>query len=180
MQAAAQVTAHGVELTDAEHAAIEAHVEKLETFFDRVLGCRVTVSARNRRPQDGPVEYRVQILLTVPGGELAINRHFDTSLLDALQRAFRVAGRRLQDYARRLVAAEPPEARAAPGRAHVNRLFRWEGYGFLEDEEGREVYFHRNSVRGDGFDRLRVGTKVTFAEEEGDEGPQATTVQSSS
>ena len=180
MPATAQVTAHGLELTDDLRAAIQEHAEKLETFFDRLLGCRVAVSAPNRRPQDGPIAFRVRIVLTVPGGELAISRQYDTNLLDAVQRAFRAAGRRLQDYVRRLAPAEPPGAHAAPGRAHVARLFRWEGYGFLEGEDGREVYFHRNSVRGDGFDRLRVGTKVTYAEEEGDKGPQASTVQASS
>jgi cold shock CspA family protein len=39
------------------------------------------------------------------------------------------------------------------------------------------VYFHRNSVVGDGYSRLRVGSRVTFAEEMGEKGAQASTVK---
>lgn len=51
-------------------------------------------------------------------------------------------------------------------------------YGFLRTlDTGREIYFHRNSVSDRDFERLEVGTGVQFAEEEGEMGPQATTVQ---
>jgi cold shock CspA family protein len=50
-------------------------------------------------------------------------------------------------------------------------------YGFLATPEEREIYFHRSSVLNDAFERLKVGTEVTFAEEEGERGPQATTVK---
>jgi len=59
----------------------------------------------------------------------------------------------------------------------VSKLFAHEGYGFIATGEGREVYFHRNSVLNGGFDRLDVGTRVRFAEEAGKEGPQASTVE---
>jgi cold shock CspA family protein len=52
-----------------------------------------------------------------------------------------------------------------------------EGYGFIEASDGREIYFHRNSVLGDGFDDLEVGATVTFNEEQGERGPQASTVR---
>ena len=42
--------------------------------------------------------------------------------------------------------------------------------------DGRDVYFHRNSVLNDEFDHLEVGAEVRFAEEMGDKGPQASTV----
>jgi len=40
----------------------------------------------------------------------------------------------------------------------------------------REIYFHKNSVLGRAFPRLKVGTTVRFAEEQGERGPQASTV----
>jgi cold shock CspA family protein len=55
------------------------------------------------------------------------------------------------------------------------RLFPEDGFGFLEAPDGREVYFHRNSVL-EGFETLEVGSEVRFAEEQGIEGPQASTV----
>lgn len=176
MQTPLRVIADGLELGETERASIEAHAAKLETFFHRLLGCRVTVSAPNRWAQDGPVLYQIRIALTVPGEELVIERQPEPNLLDAIQEAFQVAGRRLQDFVRRLAPTDPPEARARPSRGRVNRLFPWEGYGFLETPDGREIYFHRNSVLMGGFERLEVGSEVRFAEEEGNEGPQASSV----
>ena len=50
-------------------------------------------------------------------------------------------------------------------------------FGFIDAGDGHEVYFHRNSVLGDEFDRLEVGNEVTFSEEAGEKGPQASTVR---
>jgi cold shock CspA family protein len=55
--------------------------------------------------------------------------------------------------------------------ARVGTLFPADGYGFLAMPDGREIYFHRDSVLHDGFDRLEVGTEVAFVEELREEGP---------
>ena len=52
-----------------------------------------------------------------------------------------------------------------------------DGYGFLESPDGRELYFHRNSVLHNEFERLELGDCVTFSEEEGQRGPQASSVK---
>ena len=49
-------------------------------------------------------------------------------------------------------------------------------FGFLQSADGREIYFHKNSVL-DGLSRLKVGTRVAFAEEADEKGPQASTVK---
>jgi cold shock CspA family protein len=56
-------------------------------------------------------------------------------------------------------------------------LFPERGYGFLTTSDGREVYFHQNSVLGNKFKDLKIGTEVRFVEEPGDKGPQASTVR---
>jgi cold shock CspA family protein/ribosome-associated translation inhibitor RaiA len=170
-----QIISQGINLSPAEELMIREHAERLETFFDRLVGCRVTVAVPNRRPQGEPLQYDVRIDLTVPGDELAIKRQPHDDLTTAIQDAFRAAGRRLQDYAAR--APLPRGDREAPPRGRVARLFPWEGYGFLETDDGREIYFNRNSVLHDGFDRLEVGSQVRFAEEDGEKGPQASTVE---
>jgi cold shock CspA family protein/ribosome-associated translation inhibitor RaiA len=177
MQIPLQIVAQGLELDERTEEVIRAHADKLETFFDRIMGCRVTVSVPNRWPQGNPLTHRVRIDLTVPRGELVVRRQPHPILLDAIQDAFRVAGRRLQDYARELPDGVSPQARARPARAQVVRLFPWEGYGFLRTPDGKELYFHRNSVLRGGFGRLEVGTEVRYAEEEGDHGPQASSVE---
>jgi cold shock CspA family protein len=59
----------------------------------------------------------------------------------------------------------------------VEKLFE-EGYGFLRElGDDRQVYFHRNSVQHDDFERLAIGTEVRFTPREGDDGPQASSVQ---
>jgi len=62
---------------------------------------------------------------------------------------------------------------AAHGR--VTYLDVEKEWGWIEPDDGRRVYFHRNSVLG-GVDQLEVGDEVRFTEEEGNEGPQASTV----
>jgi cold shock CspA family protein len=59
----------------------------------------------------------------------------------------------------------------------VARLDASGEFGFIEVGDGREIYFHRNSVLNGAFDRLEPGARVLFAEEVGDKGPQASTVK---
>jgi cold shock CspA family protein len=49
-------------------------------------------------------------------------------------------------------------------------------FGLIESADGLELYFHRNSVLDDPK-RLEPGARVSFAEEMGDKGPQASTVK---
>jgi cold shock CspA family protein len=59
----------------------------------------------------------------------------------------------------------------------VSKILPEEGYGFLTCEDGREIYFHENSVLNRAFSRLKVGTLASFVEEPGEKGPQASTVR---
>ena len=66
--------------------------------------------------------------------------------------------RALQDNVRRL-QGEVKQHDGAP-TASVARLDPSGDYGFLETGDGREIYFHRNSVLDPGFARLAVGARV--------------------
>jgi cold shock CspA family protein/ribosome-associated translation inhibitor RaiA len=186
--------------------AVEANIRekaaKLESFYNRIMSCRVIVEAPHRHHHKGKA-YQVRIDITVPGGELVINHapkrlkaaklppakriekdfgenhkpskhaaHEDVYV--AIRDAFNAAGRRLQDYARRQSGAVKLHESAGHGR--ISKLFPEEGYGFLETSDGREIYFHRHSVLQSAFDHIAVGTAVRFAEEIGEKGPQASTV----
>jgi len=50
------------------------------------------------------------------------------------------------------------------------------GYGFIEQEGGRDVFVHYTAIQGDGFKSLAEGQKVEFEITEGAKGPQATKV----
>jgi len=198
-----QITFRNMPPSQAMEGAIREKASKLDAFYDRIMSCRVIVEAPHRHHHKGKA-YEVRIDLTVPGGELLINRapkrleaakvrrteepekdfaerhdpskhaaHEDVYV--AIRDAFNAAGRRLQDYARRQSGAVKIHEPTA--HARVSKLFPEERYGFLETADGREIYFHCNSVLEPGFERLNVGTEVSFAEEQGEKGPQASTVR---
>lgn len=175
---------------------IRSEAAKLETFYKRIMSCRVAIKSSRHHRAGSP--YHIRIDLTVPGGELVvkheptlstrarqlgereIKKHLEARKLHkqlrlAINDAFKAAGRRLQDYARR--QRGDVKLRQSRPLAKVNQLFADEGYGFLITPEGREIYFHKDSVLNRGFGHLRVGTAVTFAEEQGEKGPQASSVR---
>jgi cold shock CspA family protein len=55
----------------------------------------------------------------------------------------------------------------------IVRLFPERGYGFIETEAQREVYFHAHAVHGIDCADLRPGMVVDLDIEAGEQGPQA-------
>jgi cold shock protein len=51
------------------------------------------------------------------------------------------------------------------------------GYGFIETDSGHDVFVHHSSIQGEGFKSLAEGDRVSFVEEKGAKGPQATNVR---
>jgi len=176
---------------------IHAQAAKLDTLYTQLMGCHVMIELPHRHHRKGN-PFHIRIDLTVPQGEIVVKhepslssqaRHLGEreigkkgelkiphkDLLLAINDAFRAAGRRLQDYARR--QRGDVKSHAPLPEARVSRILPRAGYGFLTSEDGREIYFHKNSVLGRAFPRLKVGTTVRFAEEQGEKGAQASTVR---
>jgi cold shock CspA family protein len=174
MQRPLKIISRDFPLSEAFEAEIREKASGLEHFYSHLSGCEVTVCAPaiKHHRKGGP--FTVQIRLTVPGKELAVDRQAEEELSQAIREAFAAAGRQLQDYAREQRGAV--KAHAATARGRVIRLDLKLGYGFLQASDGHKVYFHRNSVLNDRFGDLRVGGVVRFVEEEGEMGPQASTV----
>jgi CspA family cold shock protein len=47
------------------------------------------------------------------------------------------------------------------------------GFGFIEREDGPDVFVHFSAIKGDGFKPLAEGQKVEFSVSDGQKGPQA-------
>ena len=156
------------------------HVKKLERLYGRITACRVVVKGPGNRHKTGGL-YDVNIRLALPDGlEVDIGRtpkdderHSDLPF--AINDAFKRAGRRLQDSARRMEGMVKSHEGQPVGT--VVRLDPGGEFGFLRSNDGKEIYFHRNSVLDGEFSELAVGSRVVFADEIGEKGAQATTVK---
>ena len=62
----------------------------------------------------------------------------------------------------------------------ANGIVKWfnerKGYGFIEQEEGPDVFVHHSGINATGFRSLNEGDRVTFDIEEGKKGPAAVNV----
>src|SRR5665647_3579088 len=159
---------------------VAEHVKKLERLYGRITACRVVVKGPGNRHKTGGL-YDVNIRLALPDGlEVDIGRtpkederHSDLPF--AINDAFKRAGRRLQDSARRMEGMVKSHEGQPVGT--VVRLDPGGEFGFLRSNDGKEIYFHRNSVLDGEFSELAVGSRVVFADEIGEKGAQATTVK---
>ena len=50
------------------------------------------------------------------------------------------------------------------------------GYGFIEQENGQDVFVHFSAIQGDGYKSLEEGQSVQFDVSQGEKGPQAINV----
>ncbi|MEJ2053650.1 MAG: HPF/RaiA family ribosome-associated protein [Calditrichaceae bacterium] len=176
-----EISYRNVEKTTQIEKLIHEKVERLEKICDTVMSCRVAVEKTQKHMQSGN-PYRVRIEVTVPPGHTIISKrepgegdmHHDIPAV--LRDTFKAAERQLKDNSEKQhgdVKKHPIQET----QAVVDKLFHDRGYGFLKTTDDHEIYFHKNSVLHEDFNRLEIGTGVRFIEEEGDKGPQATSVQ---
>lgn len=150
MQFPLEIDFRNVDRSEALERVIEERLEKLDRFAPGVVRCKVTIESPHRHHEKGNL-YHVRVDLHVPGAEIIINRdpgqdHAHEDPFVAVRDAVNAAARKLQDYGR------------------------------ITSSDGRLIYFHRNSLLDAALEDVVVGAEVRFDEEQGDKGPQATTV----
>jgi len=170
MQIPMQITLRDIPQSEAIESRICSKVKKLEEFYPRMTSCRVVMEMPHKHKHQGKL-INVSIDIILPQGEVAVNRHSSEDAYVAIRDAFDAAGRRLEDYARRQRSDVKQHQKATHG--HVARVFEDEGYGFIETEDGQELYFSSENLVDAKLDHLQPGVEVQFIEDAGAEGLQA-------
>jgi len=173
-----QINFRNLEPSEAIEAAVQKRAAKLDRFYADIMSCRVTVEAPHKHQHKGKL-YSVKVDVTVPDDELVVSRTPDQNqahedVYVALRDAFDAMARRLEDYVR--IRRGKTKAHEVPPHGRISELYPMLDYGRIATPDGRDIYFHRNSILNAEFDDLELGDEVRFAEEPGDEGPKATTV----
>jgi len=62
----------------------------------------------------------------------------------------------------------------------TNGIVKWfndgKGFGFIEQEDGADVFVHHSAINADGFKSINEGDRVSFDIEQGQKGPAAANV----
>jgi cold shock CspA family protein/ribosome-associated translation inhibitor RaiA len=181
MQTAPELIFHDIERSAWVENYILERVQRLDRFAEGITSCRVSLAQDQASHHKGN-RYSVMVEVRMPPNhDLAarkakVIREMQTQLPALINLAFGAMERQLKKTAElRRGAVKHPDN----GQPHgiVEKLFD-EGYGFLRAvDDDRQVYFHRNSVLHGDFERLAIGTEVRFTPQDGDDGPQASSVQ---
>jgi ribosomal subunit interface protein len=185
MEVPLRLTFKNLDPSDAVASHVRELLGRLQKFHPRIVSCLVIIEVPHRNHQKGNL-YLIHIILNIPGGELAVKQHQKLAVANqdiyvAINEAFDRAKRALEEH-NRIQQGQVKRHSSNYSRGQVVRLFSNEegdyenDYGFLETEDGRDIYFHRHAVIGKHYDQLEIGTEVRFIEEQGDCGPQASTV----
>jgi ribosomal subunit interface protein len=181
MQIQPEIKFHGVERTPWVETYIGERVQRLERFAEGITSCHVTLTQEQASHTKGN-RYSVMVEVRLPpNNDLAVRKMKDIRDMRAqLPALINLAFGAIERQLKKAAALRREEKLRADGEqphGMVEKLFA-EGYGFIRTvDDDRQYYFHRNSVLHDDFDRLAVGTEVRFSAEEGDKGPQASSVQ---
>ncbi|MFW5729474.1 MAG: cold shock domain-containing protein, partial [Spirochaetota bacterium] len=160
---------------------VNGEVNHLEEVNDHISSCRVSIEKPNEHIRSGS-PYRVRIDVTVPPRHEIVSKQepgqgdMHEALSTVILNVFDGARRQLQELNERQ-GDHVKRDREPETNAIVNKVFHDEGYGFLKSLEGRDIYFHRNSVLNNDFDRLAKGTGVYYSEEMGEKGLQASSLR---
>ncbi|AQT67872.1 Cold shock-like protein CspB [Anaerohalosphaera lusitana] len=182
MQGPTEITFKDVTKTPELEDLINGKIAKLEKICPQMISCRVMVECPQKHPDTGN-PHRVRIDVTVPPSQEIVAKQsasegdMHTPLETVINNTFKAAEKQLK----KLSEKEKGQVKIHPEQqvmGIVTKIFADEDYGFIRTvDTGDDVYFHKNSVLHDDYDRLNVGTGVRFVVHMGEKGPQASSVE---
>ncbi|MDP1731056.1 MAG: cold shock domain-containing protein [Devosia sp.] len=179
MEIPIQIGFRGMDTAPEIEEMLSRHLKALENRFGRITSGRLVLTGPGQHHRTGGL-YDVHVQLTLPDGKsVAVARTDDgderySNLHFAINDAFKRARRRLQDQVRRLQNQMKHHEPLPLGT--VARIDPSGDLGFIATAGGQDIYFHKNSVVGPMAD-FEPNVRVSYVEQEGEKGPQASTVK---
>lgn len=179
MQVPLQITFRNMETSESLESYIRERAAKLDSSCENMVSCRVVVEAPHKHQRKGGL-FHATIDITLPRETIVINREPDQhkSYHDAyvvVRDVFDSAQRKLREVVDRQKGEVKAHGEMPQGK--ITELYPYEDYGRIVTAAGDDIYFHRNSLINADFAGLSIGDAVRFVEEQGDNGPQATSVR---
>ena len=170
-----QIESRNVDMTPRWKTEIEQRMEGLQVGHDDLIHGRMTITKNKHHKKDARVAEAL-VLVTLPGRHTITARKEEKTFEEAIRAAFSAVEIELQKYRDKCGVTEVRTEPIPPLRGAISKLFPQEGYGFILQDGGGEVYFHKNALRGLRFQDLNDGTEVMFNAAHGGKGEHATVV----
>lgn len=179
MQREPSITWHKIQKSEAVDAVIQKRIASIEKFCPEAIGLRVVLDAP-QKPRNAARGFDVRLHLSLPGPDLDVARsvrqgHASDDLMRAVNAAFTALEQQLKESRRKLGGLE---VKHHPVILHgeIIEIEPELGYGFLRADDGKEVYFQKDSLVAGRWDDLERGVRLRFREQAGAQGPFAVDV----
>jgi ribosomal subunit interface protein len=177
MQTLPIITFRNLETSPAVEAVVDKRIAALEHFSDRITGCEVILEAVQKRKLNARA-FSVRVNVQLPGPDLSVTRTVaqgtaQDDLLLAVNRAFTAAEKQLKKQ-RDVLGRVEVKHHAPEVHGVITELEPELGFGWLKSDDGREVYFQRDSLVAGEWDALERGARMRLRVMEGEKGPFAT------
>lgn len=180
MEIPLEIAFKGIDSSDPVQDRIRQEASQLNRYRGRVTSIRVTIEKpHHEHHRKAPFDVRIHLGLRGPQAVDVshepgnFQNHQDP--LIAIRDAFAAALKQLEHILQKQTQKMRWLRDVSPfGR--VTKLFPEDGYGFIEIEDGTEVYFSRRGVLKPGYDWLTIGTEVRFNVRMSEFGPYASSI----
>ncbi len=172
-----KVEGRNLDLRKSWQEKIEEEKERLGRHHPGLVhNLRISIEATSHQKQGG---HEVKLVAGVPNDTVVVTRKGEL-VRPLVTEAFDTLGLQLKELQRKRrqsqKMADAGDAGSVLGT--IKSLSPFESYGFIATLEGKDVYFHENSLKNLVMDDLAEGDSVVFGLSQGDKGPQAAWVRS--
>jgi cold shock CspA family protein/ribosome-associated translation inhibitor RaiA len=179
MQREPIITWRNIPRSEEVEAIIHKRIASVEKFCPDAVGLRVTLHAPQKERHAGR-GFDVRLHLDLPGPDLDVERTVRhglaaDDLTRAVNAAFSALEKRIKET-RRVMGALEVKHHPAILHGEVVEIEPELGYGFVRADDGREVYFQKDSLVTGDWGTLHAGSRLRFREMDGEKGPFAVDV----